>query len=51
MILIGERINAGFKDVKEAVINKDAGVIKEWAKKQTDAKANYFRCLSGHGFQ
>ena len=41
MIFIGERINAGFKDVKEAIINKDADVIKEWAKKQTDANATY----------
>jgi len=41
MILIGERINAGFKDIKNAIINKDGDVIKEWAKKQADAKANY----------
>lgn len=41
MILIGERINTGFKDIKAAVINKDGDVIKEWAKKQTDAKATY----------
>ncbi|MGQ9615704.1 MAG: dihydropteroate synthase [Spirochaetota bacterium] len=41
MILIGERINAGFKDIKEAIINKDGDVIKEWARKQTDAGANY----------
>lgn len=41
MILIGERINTGFKDVKQAVINKDGDVIKEWARKQTDAKADY----------
>ena len=41
MIFIGERINAGFKDVKEAIINKDKDVIKEWARKQKDAKATY----------
>jgi len=41
MILIGERVNAGFKDIKEAIINKDGDVIKEWAKKQADAKADY----------
>ena len=41
MIFIGERINAGFKDVKEAIINKDKDVIKEWARKQADAKATY----------
>lgn len=41
MILIGERVNAGFKDIKQAIINKDGDVIKEWAKKQADAKADY----------
>ncbi len=41
MILIGERINAGFKDIKEAIVNKDKDIIKEWARKQTDAKADY----------
>jgi len=41
MILIGERINAGFKDIKAAIVNKDADVIKQWARKQADAKADY----------
>jgi 5-methyltetrahydrofolate corrinoid/iron sulfur protein methyltransferase len=41
MIFIGERINAGFKDVKEAIINKDGSVIREWAQKQTKAHATY----------
>ena len=41
MILIGERINAGFKDIKEAIVNKDGSVIKQWARKQADAKADY----------
>ncbi|MBN2442878.1 MAG: dihydropteroate synthase [Spirochaetales bacterium] len=41
MILIGERINAGFKDIKEAIVNKDGDVIKKWAKIQADAKATY----------
>ncbi len=41
MILIGERINAGFKDIKEAIISKNGDAIKEWAKKQTDANATY----------
>jgi 5-methyltetrahydrofolate corrinoid/iron sulfur protein methyltransferase len=41
MILIGERVNAGFKDVKNAIINKDAKVIKGWARKQADAGASY----------
>ncbi len=41
MILIGERINAGFKDIKEAILNKDGDVIKEWARKQANANATY----------
>ncbi len=41
MILIGERVNAGFKDIKNAIINKDGDVIKEWARKQADAGADY----------
>ena len=41
MIFIGERINAGFKDIKRAIVDKDGDVIKEWAKKQADAKADY----------
>lgn len=41
MIFIGERINAGFKDVKRAIAEKDADVLKSWAIKQTEAKANY----------
>ncbi len=41
MILIGERINAGFKDVKAAIEQKDKKTIQEWAKKQAHAKASY----------
>ena len=41
MIFIGERINTGFKDVKAAVENKDADVLKSWAVKQTKAGATY----------
>ncbi len=41
MIFIGERINAGFKDIKEAIVNKNGDAIKEWARKQADAKATY----------
>jgi len=47
MILIGERINAGFKDIKAAIINKDADVIKEWAVKQSTAKADYLDVAIG----
>ncbi len=41
MIFIGERVNAGFKDIKKAIQDKEGSAIQEWAKKQTDAKANY----------
>ena len=41
MIFVGERINTGFKDIKQAVLDKDAKPLQEWAKKQTEAGANY----------
>lgn len=41
MILIAERINAGFKDIRQAIVNKDGSVIKQWAQKQAEAKADY----------
>jgi len=41
MILIAERINGMFKDVKQAIQEKDRKVIKDLAKKQTDAGASY----------
>lgn len=41
MISIGERINGMFKDVREAIKNKDPKVIKELAIKQTEAGASF----------
>jgi 5-methyltetrahydrofolate corrinoid/iron sulfur protein methyltransferase len=41
MILIGERINGMFKNVKEAIAQKDKKVIQELARKQTEAGASY----------
>ena len=41
MILIGERINTGFKDIKQAVMDKDPAPLQEWARKQTDAGATF----------
>jgi len=41
MILIGERINAGFKDIKRAIQEKDKEPIERWAKLQTEAGADY----------
>jgi len=41
MILIGERINGMFKDVKQAIEQKNKKVIQDLAKKQTEAGATY----------
>ncbi len=41
MILIGERINAGFKDIGRAIKEKDPRPVIKWAKVQTQAGANY----------
>jgi len=41
MIFIGERINTGFKDIKQAVMDKDPAPLQEWAKKQAQAGATY----------
>jgi len=41
MILIGERINGMFKDVKQAIAEKNKQVIQNLAQKQTEAGANY----------
>jgi 5-methyltetrahydrofolate corrinoid/iron sulfur protein methyltransferase len=41
MILIGERINGMFTNVKQAIAQKDKQVIAELAKKQTEAGAAY----------
>ena len=41
MILIGERINGMFKDVKQAIAEKDKQVIQNLAKKQVEAGANF----------
>ncbi|MHC4170873.1 MAG: pterin-binding domain-containing protein, partial [Planctomycetota bacterium] len=37
MLIIAERINGMFTDVKQAIANKDKKVIQDLAKKQTDA--------------
>lgn len=41
MILIGERINAGFKDIANAIRTKDPTAVEKWAVAQTDAGATY----------
>jgi 5-methyltetrahydrofolate corrinoid/iron sulfur protein methyltransferase len=41
MILIAERINGMFSDVRQAVAEKNKKIIQDLAKKQTDAGASY----------
>ena len=41
MILIGERINAGFKDIAAAIREKDPTAVEKWALAQTAAGADY----------
>ena len=41
MILIGERINASFKDIARAIQEKEKGPVQEWACKQAEAGADY----------
>lgn len=41
MIIIGERINTGFKDIKQAVLDKNPAPLQEWAKVQAAAGATY----------
>ena len=47
MIFIGERINAGFKQVKRAILEKDADVIRSLARRQADSGANYLDVCLG----
>ncbi len=41
MLFIGERINTGFKEIKQAVLDKDPKPIQERARKQTEAGASF----------
>jgi len=41
VILIGERINAGFKDIANAIREKDPTAVEKWALAQTEAGADY----------
>ncbi|OPY58532.1 MAG: 5-methyltetrahydrofolate:corrinoid/iron-sulfur protein co-methyltransferase [Pelotomaculum sp. PtaU1.Bin035] len=47
MILIGERINGMFKDIEEAILNRDRSRIEYWAKRQTDKGAHYLDINTG----
>lgn len=41
MIIIGERINGMFNDIKKGIIEKDPKPIQEWAKRQEEGGAKY----------
>ena len=41
MIFIGERINTGFKDINQAVTDKDPAPLEDWARKQAAAGATF----------
>jgi 5-methyltetrahydrofolate corrinoid/iron sulfur protein methyltransferase len=41
MILIGERINASFKDIAQAIREKNKEPIRKWARLQAEAGADY----------
>jgi len=41
MLMIGERINGQFKDMRKAIQEQDKSVVRDWAVKQTQAGADY----------
>lgn len=41
MIIIGERINGMFKDIKQAIQERDPKPVQEWAKRQEEGGARY----------
>ena len=45
MFTIGERINGMFKDVRQAIADKDPGPIVDLARRQTEAGAAYLDVL------
>lgn len=47
MILIGERINGMFKDIREAILNKDPEPVRYWAKRQYENCAAYLDINTG----
>jgi len=47
MIIIGERINGMFKDIGDAIRNKDPKPLQHWALKQQEGGAHYLDVNSG----
>jgi len=49
LILIGERINGMFRDIREAIAARDEGPVVEWARRQAAAGAHYLDINTGPG--
>jgi len=49
VIIIGERINGMFTDIKNAISNEDPAAVQEWAKKQKEGGARYLDINVGPG--
>lgn len=47
MEIIGERINGMFRDIREAIANKDPKPVQEWAIKQTENGAYWLDVCTG----
>ena len=47
MEIIGERINGMFKDIKQAIIDKDKKPVQEWAVRQTENGATWLDVNTG----
>lgn len=47
MILIGERLNGMFQDVRDAIRSRNPDVIEDWARKQAKAGAHYLDISTG----
>ncbi len=47
MIIIGERINGMFKDIREGIKNRDKKPIQDWAIKQTENGARFLDVNTG----
>lgn len=49
MIIIGERINGMFTDIKEAIQEKNPKAVQDWARKQEEGGAHYLDINVGPG--
>ncbi|MDI6709307.1 MAG: dihydropteroate synthase [Thermoanaerobacterales bacterium] len=49
MILIGERINGMFRDIRESVADRDKEPVAAWARRQAAAGAHYLDINTGPG--